>query len=678
MTKRFLFTLALAAALRAQQPVAPTNEPLGSPRGTSVGDYNVTQTFELGYRFKTVGGDDGMYRSVDNYGNGIRLLGSSLSVNSKDGHGHYFDEILLNTVGLGNDNYQAVVLRVEKNRLYRYDMTWRLTSYYNPGLTVAGGLHFKDTTRRMQDHDVTLFPQSHLRFMVGYSRNTEDGPSLTTAQEFDANGAGLPVFANVRRQWNEYRLGSDIEFEGFKFTVMRRWDYFKDDTPVTSAGSVSAAGVIPGGSTDQTVLNQFNRAEPIHGANPGWLGNLYGHRKLWAVNARLTYVSGSRDFALAESAAGIGTFGDPTTRQILVGGNANRPDLAGNFDLSIFPTDKLTIVTDTAITSNRIDGASSYTEFVSGLNLGQTIYFNYLGIRTVASSNTVNYQMKKWLAFYGGYNYSDRLVRTVEGFTLPAFAGSTSSDVFNVSNHLNSGVAGIRVRPWKPLTITLDGEIGRANHPLTPVSDKNYHSINGRALYRVSKFQFSTSYKQIYNLNAPFFFSTFNSHSRNYSANASWTPRDWFSLDAGYSKLHLDTRAGIAFFAASGGRNTLQALPSYYTSNIHAANLSLRLGIRKRVDVFLGYSITKDTGDGRSSPVPSNASVSPVQALLDSVQTFPLTYQSPMARLSIRISPKVRWNAGWQYYGYDEQFHLFGYNQNFRANTGFTSISWSF
>ena len=68
----------------------------------------------------------------------------------------------------------------------------------------------------------------------------------------------------------------------------------------------------------------------------------------------------------------------------------------------------------------------------------------------------------------------------------------------------------------------------------------------------------------------------------------------------------------------------------------------------------------------------------PIQALVASVQTYPLTYQSPLARLSVKISPKVRWNAGWQFYNYGEDFHLFGYNQNFNAHTGFTSVLWSF
>ena len=60
------------------------------------------------------------------------------------------------------------------------------------------------------------------------------------------------------------------------------------------------------------------------------------------------------------------------------------------------------------------------------------------------------------------------------------------------------------------------------------------------------------------------------------------------------------------------------------------------------------------------------------------MQTFPLTYQTPMGRISIRITPKLRWNAGWQFYNYTEQFHLFSYYQNFHANTGYTSLLWSF
>jgi hypothetical protein len=692
MRTRWWLIFGLTAAAAAQQTVAPTPVQVGSPRGDTTGDYNVTQSFELGYRFALTGGDVGMYRSVANYGNGVRLLGSNLTVNSKDGHGHYFDEILLNTTGLGNDPYQAVMLRVQKNALYRYDMTWRLDDYYNPALTVAGnyglavtpsgpgapllatgGLHAMDTERRMQDHELTLFPQSHYRFRFGYSRNAEDGPELSTAQEFDPNGAGYPIFADVRRLWNEYRLGADLDLAGFRLTITHRWDYFKDDTPYTSAGTVSAAA-----ASDQTVVSQFNRSAPVHGSNPGWLGNLFTLRKRWGVNARLTYASGMRDFLLDEAASGISQFGGPGSRQIVAGGDAKRPDLAGDFTVQLFPSERLTLVNNTSVLSNRIDGDSSYSELQNGLNLGQTIYFRYLGIRMLTNSTDVNYRAAKKVGFYGGYHYSDRLIKTIEGSSLPAFANSAESDFYEVSNHLNSGVAGVRFQPWKPFKVTLDGEIGRANYPLTPISDKNYHSMNGRAEYRTRRVQLSAAYRQVYNLNAPFVFATFDSHSRQYSGNASWAPRDWFSLDASYIKLHLDTRGGIAFFVNTTGRPQLQSgMPSYYISNVHAANLGARFVVRRRVDLYAGYSINKDVGDGRATAVPAGVA-NPVTALLDSVQTFPLTYQSPLARVSVRITPKLRWNAGWQMYRYNELFHIFGYNQDFRAQTGFSSVQWSF
>ncbi|HLK65202.1 MAG TPA: hypothetical protein VKU19_17295 [Bryobacteraceae bacterium] len=666
----FLIT---AGGLLAQQVAAPTPENTSPPRGEDVGNYNFSQTFEFGYRFKSVGGDEGMYRSVDNYGNGLRLLGSNLSINSKDGHGTYFDEILLNTIGLGNDNYQAAILRIQKNNVYRYDMTWRLNAYYNPGLTTAGGAHLEDTIRRIQDHNLLLLPQSKIRFNLGYSRNTEDGPALSTAQEFDTNGSAYPVFTNVKRQWNEYRLGADLDLSGFKLTILRRWDFFKDDTPASSAG-IFAAGT----PTDATVLQQFQRSQPVHGSSPGWLGNLFTRRKHWGINSRITYVSGRNDFALDESAAGISSFGTVGSRQITVGGEAKRPDLAGDFTVSLFPTDNLTLSNTSSVTSNRIDGNSSYSEINPTTNLGTTIYFQYLGILTLTNSTDVDYRVKKWLGFYGGYHYSDRHIRTIDGSDVPAFANSFGAFQFDVSNHVNSGTFGVRIRPISPLTINLDGEVARAYHPLTPISDKNYHAINGRIQYRLRKVQLSTSYRQVYNLNPPLSFSNFSSHSRQYSANASYAPLNWFSIDASYTKIHLDTFDGLTFFAAlPGNRNTLTHASSEYISNIHAANLGVRWAFGRRADLYLGYTITKDTGDGRAVQVPPSVT-DPLQVLLVSVQTFPLTYQSPLARVSIKITPKIRWNAAYQFYGYGEQFHILGYDQNYHAHTGYTSILWSF
>lgn len=667
MAMRFCWILA-AGALYAQQVVAPTPEQVGAVRGQDVGDYNITNSFETGYRFAEVDGDIGKYRSDVNYGNGIRLLGSSLSINSKDGHGHWFDEILLNTIGLGNDPYQSATLRVEKNGLYRYDLLWRLDEYYNPGLTISAGEHLMDTRRRLQDHDLTLLPQSHFRVHLGYSRNDQTGPALSSVQEFNAQGFAFPVFMNVRREWNEYRFGADGEFAGFKFTVQRRWEFFKDDSQDNGAGTPPA----PISPTDGTTLQQFSRSEPYHGYTPGWLGNLFTNRKRWGVNARITYVSGRGDFALNEFASGL-NLGSPANRQILVSGNAERPDTAGNFGINLYPTDQLTITNNSSVHSTRVVGDSSYTEFDNAIGLGTTVNFRYWGIRTVANSTDLNYRLTPWIGFYAGYDYSDRLITTREALVL---GGPFLSFVYPRSNHLHAGTLGVQIRPKRPLTIRLEGEVGRDNLPLTPISAGNYHTLNGRVEYRTPKLQLSAAYSQIYNVNAPLPYSAYSSHSRDYSANASWSPKDRFSLDASYSKLHLDTVSGLAFFVgfpvAIG-----QSFPYEYLSNIQAANLGVHLGLPRRADLYIGYSITKDDGDGRSSAVPPGTT-NPTQVLFDSVQTFPLDFQSPLARLSIRITPKIRWNAGWQFYNYHEQFGLLGYVQNYHANTGYTSVLWSF
>lgn len=659
----------LAAALSAQQPVAPTPDAVGNPRGENAAGYNIVNSLETGYRFSSVDGNLGKYRSDVNFGNGPRLLSSQLGVHSLDGKGGLFDEIVLTTLGLGNDPYQSALLRIQKNAWYRYDMQWRLNDYYNPALTVAYGEHLMDTERRMQDHDLTLFPQSRFKLRLGYARNVQDGPALTTvqlttAQEFDTQGDEFPLFANVRREWNEYRLGGDVTLAGFKLTWMRRWNYFKEDTP-HFLGQASAGN----NPADLNTLTSFNRSQPYRGSAPGWFANLHTDRKYWAANGRISYTGGRGDFLLDESAVGVSRLGAALNRQIVVTGDARRPVTAGDFTLSIFPTERLTITNNTSVNNTRIDGNSIYSEFNNATAVPTDLNFQFLGIRTITNSTDAQYRATKWLGFFGGYHYSTRLIRSIEDFQQPP--GPVTGPRAEQSNHIHSGVAGIRFQPIHSLSFLLEGEVGSADRPFYPVSEKNYHALGARAQYKTKNLTLAAGYRENYNNNS-ISITAFSSHSRNYSADASWAARSWFTVDAGYSRLHLDTLSGLFFFAGPQQVNST----SLYLSNIHAANLGIRLGIGRRSDLYAGYSITRDAGDGRSSPVAAGAD--PLSALLAPAQTFPLSFQSPLARVSVRLHSKVRWNAGWQLYRYQENFGLFSASQNYRANTGFTSLMWAF
>lgn len=668
MRMRTLFLMAAAGLLHGQQVSTPTPEPVGSVRGENAGDYNVTNSFETGYRWSLVNGNAGTYRSDVNYGNGLRLLGSNLTVNSRDGHGRFFDEIVLTTIGLGNDPYEAATLRVRKNGLYQYDMTWRQDDFFNPGLDISGGAHLMDTTRRLQDHDFTLFPNGAVELDLGYSRNTQGGPALTTAQEFDTSSSAFPVFENVNRQWNEYRVGLRARVAGFTFIARHTWDFYRENSQDALNGLE-----IAGTQNDLGALTQFQRTQPFHGRNPGWLGNLFTRRKLWAMDARMTYVSGSGDFALNEQALGTSRFGAAANRQIIVDGNGERPNLAGDLNVSLFPTDKLTIVNSSSVHNLRIGGDNYYTEFDNGTGLATTFAFELLAVRTIANDTDLTYRLTNWMALLAGYNYSERRIIETDASALPSIPGTAFNDSYEQKSHLNAGRLGVRLRPLQALTVTLQGEVGRTSRPLAPISDGNYHTVNGRVQYRTRHVQLSTEYRQVYNLNAPLSLAYYSSHSRTYTASAAWSPRNWFSIDATYNKLHLDTLGSLQFFGGVLFPQLQTGYSSIYVSNIHAANLGATFALARRADLYIGYSITKDVGDGRVAP-----GGDPVQALLSSVETFPLTYQSPLARISVRISPKVRWNAGYQFYGYGEQYHLLGYNQNYNAHTGYTSVLWSF
>jgi len=663
MARHFQFAAVLfAATCWAQQTIAPTTEPVGATRGDNLSDYNIVDSFETGYRFSTVGGSADQYHSTVNFGDGIRLLSSFLTINSKDGHGKYFDELVLTTQGLGNDPYESATLRIQKNRLYRFDMNWRLNDYFNPGLRTGGqlGQHLLDTQYTTQDDDLTLFPQSNVKFFLGYSRGDQNGPALSTVQLFSSQGNEFPIFENVRRLRNEYRIGNEIRLFGIRFNWTRGWEDFKEDSNYSS-------GLNLGNNLQSPVtLTSFARTEPIHGTSPYWRGSLFGERKHFAVNGRITYTSGQRAFALNENAVGTAAIGFMAAQQILTEGNASRPVTSGNLTLSLFPTSKLTITNQTTVNNIRIDGDSVYAVFNNATETLNYLAFEFLGIRTIANETTLNYQLKRWLSFFGGYQYSDRQIRSNEAST---FDGNVFASPSEQSNILHEGQFGLRLKPAKALSILLDGSIGRANGPLTPISERNYQVLGGRVQYKIKPFLLMASTRENYNVNS-ITLSSYASHSRTHSVNGSWNPRDWFSLDAGYTKLHLNSAGGIDFFALG---QFLTGQQSIYISNLHVGTLTARFDLKKRADLFVGYSHTQDTGDGRAAAVgPGIGSSLPV---FQAAQTFPVKYLSPMARLSIRITEKIRWNVGYQYYGYNE---LFLNGEDYRAHTGYTSMLWSF
>ena len=245
-------------------------------------------------------------------------------------------------------------------------------------------------------------------------------------------------------------------------------------------------------------------------------------------------------------------------------GTGARPAATGNLTFSVFPTSKLTITNSTAVYNVRTEGNSEFFQLNGATGGIQTVPFQYLGIRTLSNQTDLNYQAVKWLSFFGGYHYSDRLIVAVLDPTVPAF---------DQTSILNAGVFGVRIRPVQGVTVMLDGEVGRANQPFTPKSDGNYQALGARVQYKHKSLLLSANAQSNYNNNS-ITLTAYSSHSRTYAANASWTPLRWLSFTADYSKLHLDTLGGLSFFD-NGNLTPEPVLPVHQQSSDRQSRVSV-------------------------------------------------------------------------------------------------------
>jgi hypothetical protein len=352
-------------------------------------------------------------------------------------------------------------------------------------------------------------------------------------------------------------------------------------------------------------------------------------------------------------------------QDVVTVGNAQRPVATGNLNFNFTPAPKLTLANSTSVYNVRTLGDSFFSEFDSATRTTTVLFYDYLGIRTVANDTNLNYQVSRIWSLMAGYHYSDRLISSQDQFT---FGGTTSSRPAEQSNQLHSGEIGLRLTPWKPLSVLLSAEIGANNHPFTPLADGNYHALSGRVQYRAKAFRIAASANANYNANSVSL-TSYGSQSRTYSVSGNWRPRGRFMVDAGFSRAHTYSIGGIAYFLDA---QLIQGQSSIYLSNINAIYAGVRYEIGERINVYAGYTGVHDLGDGRSTAA---AGIGSAPSLFEAVQTFPLAFQSPMARISVKINNRLRWNAGYQYYGYRADFAS---QLGYRANTGYTSLSFSF
>jgi hypothetical protein len=239
--------LLLALAVSAGAQGAPQ-----AVEGIDSGNYNIRQTIEFGYRSTDVSGNPANYNTFVNLNSGVRLFEQSLDVRSLNHAGFLFDNLSMHSFGYGGDPNDVTRLRVSKNKWYDFNGSFRRDRYpwnYNllanplnpitsvPVLPITNSPHSMNVVRRMSDFNLTLLPQSRIRFRLGYTRNIQEGPSTSTfggatlLDPMSGYGTQTQLFQNWKTTLNAYHLGAD--FQVLRKTTIHYdqvFQYFKQDT----------------------------------------------------------------------------------------------------------------------------------------------------------------------------------------------------------------------------------------------------------------------------------------------------------------------------------------------------------------------------------------------------------------------------------------------------------------
>ena len=86
-----------------------------------------------------------------------------------------------------------------------------------------------------------------------------------------------------------------------------------------------------------------------------------------------------------------------------------------------------------------------------------------------------------------------------------------------------------------------------------------------------------------------------------------------------------------------------------------------------RVTLYTSYRVNKDNGQGDRIADPTG-----VPGTL--IASYPMSFQSPEARLTIKLHHRLDWNLGYQYYNYNESTLVGPRPQNYHAHMPYTSL----
>ncbi|MFZ1702234.1 MAG: hypothetical protein WBO10_02080 [Pyrinomonadaceae bacterium] len=633
-------------------------------------DYEVQSSIELGVRGRSLDGSESKYRSDLNYRSGFRFFDSSLLVTANKSAGKPFDTLLIMGSGWSADPNGYAKVSMEKLGLYRFDSSIRRISYFNSLDNFALNEHRRNTKRNLGDFDVTFLPlNERIRFRLGYSYNKQDGPGMMT---YDYDRDEFTIDSATKSKADDFRFGVESNIGGFHLTFDEAFRRFDDDTSYSVTSLNLGANTSPNSS-----ISSLSRLIPER-------GRIYDHRftahrslgNRADFTGRLIYSVSKSSFSMLETITGTDRSGNPIVSDISnVDGNAKRPNFIGDANFTVNVTDRFRISNSFSSNSYRITGGNILLQALTRTNIAgvplpvvvtNTSAYRYTNYRRYMNTLEGDYDLNRYFSFYLGYRYSNRKV-LLDLLDINLANQTPSFHTDEGENVAHSVIAGFKASPIpKKWTLYFDIDKGTSDNAFTRLSNYNSTNLKVRSITRpTNELTFNLSFQVKNNDNpsrtdtTPVTSFRADVKSSFVAASLDWRPTETFSLNGGFTHNRVTSETDVIFPSTPPG-GTGQGISRYFLRN-NFFNLDGWFHPNRRVTFFASYRIARDNSRGDIYDATTR--------LIEG--SYPLSFQSPEARLTLKLTKNIDWNVGYQYYKYDE---LVRQTQNYSAHLPYTSL----
>ena len=453
---------------------------------------------------------------------------------------------------------------------------------------------------------------------------------------------------------DEYRVGVDAKLWVFDLSFMQGWRYFKEDNQYL----VTVPN--PGNNLTNTAkITDFYRNAPTRGTTPFTRFSLHTLiAKKLDFTGRYVYTSGSTTYTFFQNGHGTDSSGNTVNSDIITqNGSAKRPNGMGDLAATFYATDSFRISETFRVNSFRINGGDLMLETLlrskaaagGGVTVLPPVVTNLLSFRTIDYRRYLNtieadFDINSRLSIHAGYRYADRHIEL--GSSDITVGAAANPALEKVDNSTNTFIFGFKAKPVKIWSVYMDMERGSADNVFTRVDNYKFTNVRLRSILRPNRtlsFNASLVTKDNSNPAIADVNRTFgvNIKSRVFTASLDWSPNEKFGLNGGYTRTNVTSDADIILFLANV--QTFGQSRYFMRDNFFFATGYVRLG--SRATLFGGYRIHDDAGQSDRVATPNML-----------IGSFPYDLQSPEAKVVIKLHKNVDWIAGYQYFGYEENF----------------------